>query len=71
MKLNLGSGEMLKKKWINFDAQILNRGGVSTNVVGMIENIPFKENSFDEILCSHVVEHFYYEDALQMMRMIS
>lgn len=68
MKLNLGSGEMLKKKWINFDAQILSRGGVNTNVVGMIEDMPFKENSFDEILCSHVIEHFYYEDALQMMR---
>lgn len=54
-KLNIGCGEDIKKGWINLDQD--NHDGV--NIVHKIRNdnfLPFKENSFDVVLCSHVIE---------------
>lgn len=68
MKLNLGSGIMLKKNFVNYDMMIRKPEENVPRVVGMIENLSFKENSFDEVLCSHVIEHFQPEQSIQMLR---
>ncbi len=61
MKLNLGCGSTPKKDFVNFDIHIFRRGEYHTDVVGLIQQIPFKDNSFKSILCSHVIEHFTFE----------
>lgn len=59
---------MLKKGWVNYDLTTHKRGDRKTNFIGRIENLPFKENSFDEVLCSHVIEHFRYLNGLQVLK---
>lgn len=58
--LNIGSGLMLNKRWINYDMQELKHGDMKTDIIGQIEDIAttFKENTFAEIYCVHVIEHF-------------
>ncbi|GAG27547.1 unnamed protein product, partial [marine sediment metagenome] len=70
MKLNLGSGDTPKRGYINFDATIFKRvkTNTETNVVGRIEAMPFKLESFDQIWCSHVIEHFYFKGSLELLR---
>ncbi|MEM2956117.1 MAG: methyltransferase domain-containing protein [Candidatus Pacearchaeota archaeon] len=53
--LNIGCGTDIRKGYINLD--IVKLPGV--DVVWDIEKFPypFKDNTFDEIFCSHVLEH--------------
>ena len=54
-KLNVGCGKNIKKGFINID--IIKLHGVD-KVVDLNEfPYPFKSESFDTILCSHVLEH--------------
>jgi predicted SAM-dependent methyltransferase len=57
MKLNVGSscarGQYKRAEWINFD---LNPQG-RPNVVGDGFQMPFRDNTFDEIHSVHVLEH--------------
>jgi ubiquinone/menaquinone biosynthesis C-methylase UbiE len=52
---------MLIKDYLNFDQQLFRRGGLETNCFGKIEHLTeiFPADSFAEILCVHVIEHFY------------
>lgn len=54
-KLNIGCGYDIKKDYINLDFIKLK----DVDVVHDIEKFPFpfKNNQFDEIYCSHVLEH--------------
>ena len=54
-KLNLGCGKVIKEGYINLD--IVPMEGV--NVIHNIENtpLPFKNNTFDEVYASHILEH--------------
>jgi len=74
-KLNLGCGISPKEDYINFDAEIY--AGVQswdkhlqTDVVGMIEDITtiFPHNHFAEIISAHVIEHFFFEDAIKFLK---
>jgi len=58
-KLNIGSGCMLMPGYINFDTVKVVRGEKSTDVIGEAQNILnfFEPESFDEIMCCHVLEH--------------
>jgi predicted SAM-dependent methyltransferase len=69
-KLNLGSGQMLLEGFLNFDAVEVHRGGRKTDMLGRIEDIVriFGENRFEQILCSHVIEHFDKDKAKQVIR---
>jgi len=68
-KLNLGSGEMIKKEMINFDMTEFVMPAGKTDVLGKIEDITtlFPANFFAEILCAHVIEHFYPTDAKKVI----
>jgi len=69
-RLNVGSGMMLKEGWVNFDCKEFENHGIKTNVVGRIENIVeiFGERSFMTILCSHVIEHFYFREGIKVLQ---
>jgi ubiquinone/menaquinone biosynthesis C-methylase UbiE len=53
-KLNLGCGKDIKKDYINVDIHKLK--GVD-KIVDLNQKLPFKDNFFDEVFCSHVLEH--------------
>lgn len=53
-RLNLGSGGDYKEGWINCDI----RKDIKTDVVlDLKKKLPFEDNSVDEILMKHVLEH--------------
>ena len=54
MKLNLGCGLDIKRGYVNLDSQKLE----NVNVVANIDKkLPFKDNTFDEILAFNILEH--------------
>ena len=58
-KLNLGAGEDIKKSteketWVNQDW--IQLPGIDI-VANLNKKLPFKTNEFDEVFCSHVLEH--------------
>jgi len=55
-KLNLGCGNDIKKDYINLDCIKLNGVDIMHDITKI--PYPFKDNNFDEIYCSHVLEHF-------------
>lgn len=63
MKLNLGCGKDIRKGYINLDS-------VRLQGVDKFHNLdkfpyPFKDNTFTEIYCSHILEHI--EDLVKVM----
>lgn len=61
---------MIKKDYVNFDARVwTGRTGKKTNVVGRIESMPFKMGSFGHIFCAHVLEHFTYWEAQDVLKL--
>lgn len=75
LKLNIGCGKDIKKGYVNLD-QHLDNGADKIYVLPHIyledytnfvrlgvkgEMLPYKDNSVDEIYCSHVLEDFLYE----------
>lgn len=65
-KLNIGCGNEIKKGYINLD--FVRQPGV--NVVHDLHKFPwpFKDNSFDEVYASHVLEHV--DDLIATMKEI-
>jgi len=57
MKLNLGCGRDYKKGYINCDWS--NKVGADKIVDLNKFPLPFKDNSIDEIVMNHVLEHFH------------
>ena len=67
-KLNLGAGKDIKhstpnETWTNLDELKLPGVDVVTNINS---KLPFKNSEFDEILCSHVLEHV--DDLVKTMK---
>ena len=58
MKLHIGCGENILEDYINIDA--FKKGKWIKNID--ILNTNYKENSVDEILCEHVVEHIPFKN---------
>lgn len=70
-KLNLGSGDMLMKDYINFDINPdWKRNGLTTDVVGDINDAltHFQDSYFEEVFCAHVIEHFRKTDAIELLK---
>jgi predicted SAM-dependent methyltransferase len=69
-KLNIGSGCMLLPDYINFDVVRVIRGGRSTDVVGVAQDIlqHFEHESFNEILCCHILEHLRPNDGKKLIQ---
>lgn len=69
-KLNLGSGEMLKKDYINFDMIRTTRNGMTTDCIGDLEQLEFQfeHGQYEEILCFHVIEHFTLTKAKKLLK---
>ena len=58
VRLNLGCGRMILPGWVNVDIMPLPGVDVLADLNGLAENpLPFGEDSVDEILCSHTIEH--------------
>jgi predicted SAM-dependent methyltransferase len=66
VKLNLGCGNDIRPGYINVD-----KFPASPDVVqGNLPDLPFGDDSADEILLSHVLEHFGYADGEYLCREI-
>jgi SAM-dependent methyltransferase len=68
MKLNLGCGSVVHKGHVNVD--IIRYEGV--NVIADLNHtpFPFKEDSFDEIVCEHVLAHLrnFHATVMELVR---
>jgi predicted SAM-dependent methyltransferase len=58
--LNLGCGDKFHKNWVNVDMVSRSKYVIEAN---LLRGIPFKDNYFDVVYHSHVLEHFPKENA--------
>ncbi len=62
MKLNIGCGDLYIENFINLDMY-----NPRADVQCDAKKLPFKENSIDEIYASHIIEHFDYFEAFDVL----
>lgn len=68
MKLNIGCGKFPRAGYINIDR--LNGSGVDLRL-DIEQELPFKDNSVDEIICFHVLEHLVkWEDTVKELHRV-
>jgi predicted SAM-dependent methyltransferase len=60
MKLHLGCGRKKLEGWVNCDLY-------GSDIDMDIRSLPFDDNSVDEIMAIHVVEHFYLHDIFSVL----
>lgn len=58
MKVELASGERPFDGYLHCDMRLLD----STDLVCLVEGLPFAEGSVDFLLASHIIEHFSYRE---------
>jgi len=63
MMLDIGCGESLKKGDIGVDF----RKTGSVDIVADARMLPFKDESFDHVYCSHLIEHFSHRDVRNVL----
>lgn len=54
MKLNMGCGRDRREGFVNIDKE---RGFKPDGIVDIEEGMPFKDNSFDYVMCLQILEH--------------
>ena len=64
VSIALGSGKTVPEGWIGFD---YGRSGENVYPVNLLLGIPLKDNSVDEILAEHIIEHFYFDDIVFLL----
>lgn len=64
IKLNLGCGDDYMEGWINVDAFNKNRVDADFDIT----NIPYGDNTVDEIKAFHIIEHFPWSQANRNLR---
>jgi ubiquinone/menaquinone biosynthesis C-methylase UbiE len=67
MKLNLGCGKKYLETFTNVDVQHI-EGAKCPDVLCDLKALPFKDDSADEILSVHVVEHFFRWEVGPLLR---
>lgn len=61
IRLNLGCGRNIKPDWVNIDSMQLDGVNIVADLdTGERIHLPFSDNSVDEFLLSHVLEHIKY-----------
>jgi predicted SAM-dependent methyltransferase len=63
MMLDVGCGESQKKGGIGLDF----RKTSSVDIVGDARMLPFKDESFDHVYCSHLIEHFSHQEVRNVL----
>jgi hypothetical protein len=63
IKLNLGCGSTIKKGYINIDVRKTNPNVVIANVL----NLPYEDNSVDEIFAEDIFEHISHIQSRKMI----
>ena len=66
-RLNLGCGQANYEGYINLD--IVSRPHLQVQAPG--QRLPFQSESFDEVLCTDVIEHLDEQDGLSLIREVS
>ena len=67
-KLNLGCGDKILPGYVNVDV-VESRRGMKPDVICDLHRLtPFEDDSVDEILAVHVVEHFWRWEVLDILR---
>ncbi|MDD4251258.1 MAG: methyltransferase domain-containing protein [Candidatus ainarchaeum sp.] len=62
-KLEIGSGNKPKEGYLHFDI----RKDINVDVVGDAKNLPFENNSFEEVFSRFFLEHLDRKDALKVL----
>jgi len=68
MKLNIGCGSQIlsnEEGWVNLD---LRKYYPDINILADARNLPFKNNAFDEVYSSHLIEHFHFQEAFDILQ---
>lgn len=68
MKLNLGCGDKLLEGYTNVDVAESRRGIKPDVLCDLHKLTPFEDNTADEILAVHVVEHFWRWEVVDILR---
>lgn len=63
--LNVGCAKRFHPDWTNLDFKALEPNVIEHN---LLEGIPFKDESFEVVYHSHVLEHFTKEDGLALIK---
>jgi predicted SAM-dependent methyltransferase len=63
IKLNIACGDMILKDYINIDLYN-NKADIKADAL----NLPFDDNSVDEILASHIIEHFNFHEGFKAIK---
>ncbi len=64
MKLHIGCGQNIKKEYINIDAFVKGDNIYNYDIL----NLPYKDNTIDEILAEHLIEHIKFKDEEQFWK---
>lgn len=67
-KLNLGCGDKILPGYTNVDVVETRRGFRPDVICDLHRLTPFEDNSVDEILSVHVIEHFWRWEVLDILR---
>jgi predicted SAM-dependent methyltransferase len=68
MRLNLGCGKLLFPGYVNIDKYYYeDKRGIKTDVVSDLLEYKTDDNSVDEVLLIHVIEHFVYDDGVKLL----
>ena len=62
-KLNLGCGDVMLEGYINCDLYY-EQADINCDV----KKLPFEDNTIDEIYASHLIEHFHFHEAFDVLR---
>lgn len=65
IKINAGCAEDIKEGYINIDLHPEEYPLIKDKILPAdVRNMPFKDNTVDEVYASHIIEHFNYKDAI-------